>query len=93
MYKPCDKMEKFNEGMDAELLSNDFAYYDDWEYGPQAGWSNAFEHYVLKLMRHTHGYWIIVGHHASGENPTMNIGSSNEAKEIIAVRDAIQTLW
>ena len=93
MYKPIDKMDKFNENMDSELLSNDFAYYDDWEYGPQSGWSNAFERYILKLMRHDYGYWLIVGHHASGKNPTMNIGSSNDAKEIIAVRDAIQKLW
>lgn len=92
MYKPIEEMEKFNEGMDAELLVNDFAYYNDWEYGPESGWSGQ-DHYILKLMRHNFGYWLIVGHHGSGENPVINIGSSNDAKEIIAVRDALKKLW
>jgi hypothetical protein len=92
MYKPIDKREKFNESMDAELLANGFAYYSDWEYGPESGWE-CQDHYVLSLMRHDYGYWLIISHHASGENPKMNIGSSNDAKEIIAVRDALKVLW
>jgi hypothetical protein len=92
VYKPRDEMSKFNEGMDSILLSNDFTYYSDWEYGPQSSWSGQ-DHYNMKLMRHDFGYWIIIGHHASGENPTMNIGSSNDAKEIIEVRNALQKLW
>lgn len=84
--------EKFNKEMDAELLSNDFAYYPDWGYGPGSSWSES-DHFSLCLMRHDFGYWIILMQHAGGENRTMNIGSSNNAKEIIAVRDALKKLW
>jgi len=87
-----EERENFNEAMDAELLANGFAYFDDCEYGPECGWSSQ-DHYVLSLMRHSYGYWLIISRHASGENPTMNIGSSNDAKEIIAVRDALKRLW
>lgn len=86
-------MKKFNSAMDSELLSNGFAYYDDWKYGPYTGWSGQ-GYYVLKLMRHSFGYWLIIQrHYAGGENSTLNIGSSNDAEKIIAVRDALQKLW
>jgi hypothetical protein len=86
------KRPAFNEGMDKELLANDFAYYSDWEYGPESGWSGQ-DHYSLRLVRHDYGYWLIIRCHASGDNPLMNIGSSNDAKNIIAVRDALKKLW
>ncbi len=84
--------EKFNESMDAELLENDFARFSDWEYGPESGWSHQ-DHYSLRLMQHDFGYWLIIREHAGGENKTMNIGSSNNAKDIIAVRDALKGLF
>jgi hypothetical protein len=92
MYKPRSEHTPFNKDMDAELLSNGFEYHDDWEYGPYSSWSGQ-DHYVLKLMRHDFGYWLIVESHASGDNLGINIGSSNEAKEIIAVRNALENLW
>ena len=85
--------EKFNKEIEAELLKNDFAHYDDWEYGPISGYSTGHEYYSLKLMKHAFGYWIIISCHASGENPAMNIGSSNNAKDIIAIRDSLKKLW
>lgn len=92
MYRPLDKMEKFNGGMDAELLANDFAYYDDWKYGPSSCWSGP-DLYTLELMWHNYGYWLILRRHGGGENKEMNLGSSNYAKDIIAVRDALRRLW
>ena len=85
--------DKFDGSIDKELLENDFAYYDDWKYGPMSGWSTSHEHHTLRLMRHDFGYDIIVGRHASGENPTMGIGSSNNAKDIIKIRDSLKKLW
>lgn len=85
--------EPFDKAMDEELLKNDFAYYDDWEYGPMTGWQQPWEYYVLKLMKHDYGYNLIIGRHGSGENPKMGIGSSNNAAEIIAIRDALKKLW
>ena len=82
----------FNETIGKELLENGFAYFDDWKYGPMDGWSNQ-DHYSLKLMEHDYGYWLIISRHASGENPVMNIGSSNSAQEIIAIRDALSKLF
>ena len=87
------KRKKFNDKMNKELLANGFAYYDDWAYGPQDGWETACEHYTLKLMRHDFGYGIIISPHASGTNPSMNIGSSNSASDIISIRDLLQRLW
>lgn len=84
--------EKFDKEIDAELLANDFAYYPDWPYGPESGWNKA-DLYSLRLMRHDFGYWLIMRQHASGKNYTMNLGSSNSAKEIISVRDALKKLW
>lgn len=86
------ELEPFDKEIDAELLANDFAYYPDWSYGPESGWSKA-DHYSLCLMRNKFGYWLILRQHASGENYTMNLGSSNNAQEIIAVRDALKKLW
>lgn len=84
--------KKFDESMDAVLLENGFSYYDDWEYGPESGWSEPFDHISLKLMRTDHGYWIIFSRHASGENPSFNIGISNSAHEIIALRDMLKKM-
>ena len=84
--------EPFNEKMDDELLKNDFAYYNDWEYGPVSGWQSE-DHMTLSLMRHDFGYWLILSQHASGTNPRFNVGSSNSAQEIIAIRDALKVLW
>lgn len=82
----------FDKDIDVELLANDFAYYPDWLYGPESGWNEA-DLYSLRLMRHDFGYWIILRQHAGGENHMINMGSSNNAKEIIAVRDALKKLW
>lgn len=93
MFRPHETLNKFNEAMDLILLANGFEYFSDWEYGPQDGWSTGSEHYTLSLMRHDYGYWLILSAHLSGENKGLNMGSSNEASEIIAVRDALQKLW
>jgi len=80
-------------GVDDILLANDFAYYDDWEYGPMSGWSSDWEHYTLKLMRHDFGYWLILSAHSGGENKTFNVGSSNDAEQIISIRDSLAKLF
>ena len=85
--------ERFDTNIDKTLLVNGFEYYDDWEYGPMSGWQTDWERYTLKLMGHDFGYWLIIGCHASGASPTMNIGSSNSAEDIIAIRDALKKLW
>ena len=85
--------KNFNESIDADLLANDFKYYDDWKYGPISGWVTNYEYYSLKLMKHNFGYWLIISCHAGGENPSMNIGSSNSAQDIIAIRDSLSVLW
>lgn len=85
--------DKFDKTIDEELLENDFAYYDDWKYGPMSSWLTACEHHTLKLMKHDFGYDLIIGRHASGKNPTMGIGSSNNAKDIIEIRDSLRKLW
>lgn len=87
------KREKFDEDIDKELLKNGFDYYGDWKYGPMSGWSTNYEHHTLRLMKHDFGYDLIMGRHASGENPTMGIGSSNSAKDIIKIRDSLKKLW
>ena len=84
---------KFDKAIDKELIENDFAYYDDWEYGPISSLPHDYDHYSLMLMKHNYGYWLIVSRHASGENPRVNIGSSNNAKEIIEIRDSLRKLW
>lgn len=91
-YIPIYKRPKFDDKMDTLLLENGFAYYDDWKYGPESAWSHQ-DHYTLKLMEHDYGYWLILRQHAHGENPEMNLGSSNNANDIIAVRDALKQLW
>ncbi len=85
--------ERFNEGIDEVLLANGFKYYEDWEHGPQAAWSIDCEHYTMQLMRHSFGYWIIIDAHASGERKKLNMGSSNNAADIIAVKAALERLF
>ncbi len=82
----------FDEKIESELLKNGFAYYDDWKYGPVSGWSHQ-DHYSLNLMKHSFGYWLIIRAQFGGDNKTMNVGSSNNAQEIIAVRDALAKLF
>lgn len=84
---------RFDEAMEAKLLENGFKYYGDWEFGPVSGWSGDFERYNMNLMKHSFGYWIIVVAHASGENKEFNLGSSNSAEHIIAIRDLLSKLF
>lgn len=79
--------KKFNKNMDKILLENGFKYWDDWEYGPMCGWSESWDRPNLKLMRHDSGYWIIFKRHY-GDG--MNIGSSNDAHQIIKLRNELK---
>jgi len=90
---PEETREPFNHSMDSVLLSHDFSYYNDWDYGPMSLWSTGWEHHSMKLMRHDFGYWIILSNHCSGKNKTLNMGSSNNADDIIAIRDTLKKLW
>ena len=54
-----------------------------------SGWRNDHDFYSLSLMRHDYGYWLILKCKTEG----MNIASSNDAKEIINVRDSLSKLW
>ena len=78
-----------HEQIDKVLLCNGFEYFDDWEYGPMFGWSEQCDRINLKLFKHAYGYWIIFRRHASGANIEMNIGSSDSAFDIIALRDTL----
>jgi len=82
----------FDEAIEKALLENGFAHYDDWKFGPESSWSHQ-DHYSLSLMKHDFGYWLIVKSHFGGENKTLNIGSSNSAQEIIAIRDMLSKLF
>lgn len=42
--------DKFNDVIDKELLSNGFAYFDDWEYGPT--WKVAIVRKKAELPNH-----------------------------------------
>lgn len=83
-------MFKDKEVIDKILLANGFKYYDDWKYGPSDTWSEDYDIVTLKLMHHDLGYWLIFSRHASGENASMNIGESNNAEEIIKLRDILK---
>ena len=83
---------KFNKNMDKVLLKNGFKYYSDWEYGPMCSWAESWDRISLKLMKQDFGYWIIFHRHASGENISMNIGESNNAEDIIKLRDLLRDL-
>jgi hypothetical protein len=86
-------LDKFDKSIEAELLKNDFAFYDDWKYGPESGWFNDNGFFTLKLMGHDYGYWLIIETSGGGERKGINIGSSNNAKDIVSVRDAFKKLW
>lgn len=83
------KKDKFDPTIDEQLLENGFAYYNDCKFGPMSGWRADYDFYSLRLMRHDHGYWLILKCTAK----EINIGSSNDAKEIINVRDSLSKLW
>jgi len=83
----------FNKDIDAELLASGFKYYDDWEHGPQIGWHIIHDYFTMRLMRHNFGYWLIIEAHEGGANKRLNIGSSNKAEDIIAVKEALDRLF
>ena len=83
--------EKFDKTMEKELLKNDFDFYDDWKPGPQSGWSTGRNFHTLSLMEHASGYWIILK--TKYDKRGINMGSSNNAKDIISIRDALARLW
>ena len=85
--------DKIDKSIESELLNNGFKFYNDWEFGPMCSWSTDCEHYALKLMRHAFGYWLILSAHESGSNSEMNIGSLNNAQEIIAVRNSLSKVF
>ena len=84
--------EKFDESIVKELIDNGFSFSQDWAFGPVSSWSHQ-DHYSLRLMKHHFGYWLIISQHFGGENKKVNLGSSNNAKDIIAVRDVLRRLW
>ena len=83
----------FDECIDDVLLANGFKYYDDWEYGPQAGWSTDWEHYTIRLNRHSFGYWVNVIAHSGGENKHLCLGSSNSADDILALKNLLEKFF
>jgi hypothetical protein len=85
-------MERFNPVMEKELLDNGFSNDPEWEYGPVSTWVNQ-DFYTMQLMKHDFGYFIILQQKFGGEYKTINIGSSNNAQDIIKVRDALKLTW
>ena len=79
----------FDESILETLLQNDFSFYDDWTHGPLSYCKNSSGFIEFKLMHHDHGYLIILNN--SGNN--FNIGSSNNAGDIIKLRDALRLLF
>ena len=88
-----EERKPFDKSIEAVLLENGFGRFSDWKYGPQTGYSQDFEHYTVSLMEHNFGYFIILSKHASGRNPGFNIGSSNDAQEILDLVAALRKLW
>ena len=82
-----------NKGIiDKILLENGFKYFDDWKYGPQCTWNEDYDIVTLQLMHHNYGYWLILHRHAGGENIDMNIGESDNAHEIIVLRNLLKKM-
>lgn len=81
--------KELQKEIDEVLLKNGFKYYNDWEYGPMCSLPSLWDHITFKLMAHDTAYWIIFHRHASGENKRMNLGSSKNAQDIIALRDLL----
>ena len=81
------------DDIDKELLASGFAYYDDWEYGHQIGWSINHDHFTMRLFPHSFGYWVTIEAHMGGANKRLNMGSSNKAEDIIAVKKALDRLF
>lgn len=79
--------------IEADLLQNEFKYFDDWEHGPQYAWMTPTEHCSMRLMAHDKGYYIVLFHHAGGDNNSMNLGSSDNAEDIIRLRDCLEKLF
>ena len=84
------KLPKFDENINKLLLANGFKFYNYWEFGPIDSWSEDMDHISLRLLRHNFGYWIQFRRHAGGQNKTLIIGESNNADDIIALRDALK---
>lgn len=82
----------FDKSMEAVLLANGFDRYDGWPEGPIATW-NGHALYSMQLYEHDKGYFIILRQNTGGDIRTVNMGSSNNAKDIITLRDALMRLW
>jgi hypothetical protein len=87
-----EDLTKFDPSMPDKLKAADFEHYKDTGYDFEYGWW-AGDHTSMHLLPHDYGYWIILCRHESGENRKLNIGSSNSAEEIIALRDAMEKLF
>lgn len=85
-------IEQFDQ-IDSYLFDNGFAYYDDWEYGPQYGYSIPHERFRIYLMRGSYGYSICLNAHASGTNKKFPIGTSNSAEDIINLKQLLERLF
>lgn len=84
---------KFNKSeIDKILLENGFEYYEGWSDGPYCSWNEDHDSISLMLMYINYGYLIIFQRHVSGENIRMNIGESNNAEEIIRLRDILKSM-
>lgn len=81
-----------HNSIDEKLMQNGFEYYDDWEYGPSIGWSKEGGFYSINLMRHGYGYWLILEHAQGGGRSSINIGSSDNADDILAFAGALNKL-
>lgn len=87
-YKALGNFKNRQE-VDEILLKNGFNYYDDWEYGLMYSWLGDHDVMSLRLIHFTLGYWIIFHRHAGGENFDMNIGESNDADQIVKLKDLL----
>lgn len=85
-------MFKDKEAIDKILLKNGFKYFSDWKYGPQYTWNEDYDIVTLRLMHNNDGYWLILHRHAGGKNLAMNIGESNNAEEIISLRNLLKKM-
>jgi len=86
------KQKPFDKNMDKKLLRNGFEYYDDWEYGPESGWETSEGHNTIMLYRHDFGYLIQLHRSVGGRTFDLMIGSSNKARDIIRIKNALNKL-
>jgi hypothetical protein len=81
--------EKRDDIIEDKLRLHGFDNDEDWEYGLISIWETRYDRYSMKLYKNDHGYWIILEKIVGCEREILNMGSLNNADDIINLRDAL----